>query len=221
MGCIARLGCLVLLAILAVVGWFTRVLRRARAWGPKRGRCQSRPRRAPPPSRPPARLASEAERTRIALQKLSQPRGPVFQTLSAGDVASLAFSEATKRVGGAADSVAARIEGDRMSMRANVRTAELKGRLGPLAGMLRERETVELTGTFHMIRPGVGAFDVQRAKVGHLELPRGMIPRLIREIDHGPRPEGLSETSLPLPVPAYVSDIRIANGKVTLYKNVQ
>lgn len=213
MGCIARLGCLIVLVILACIGWFTRDL-----WVPERFR--SHPATASADAWQPVTEAGAA-RTRAALQKLSQPQGPVFQTLSAGDIASLAFTELATRVGGAADSVAAKIDSGRMSMRASVRTAELKDRLGPLAGMLRDREMVELTGTFHMLRPGVGAFDVQRAKLGRLDLPKGMIPRLIREIDHGARPEGLSDTSLPLPVPAYVSDIRIANGKVTLYKNVQ
>jgi hypothetical protein len=213
MGCIARLGCLVLLVILGVCAWFTRD-----RWLPERYR-----------SKPPAVSAANwqpvtnagAERTRLALDRLSQPRGPVFQALSAGDVASLAFSELSKRVSGAADSVAARIDGDRMSMRASVRTAELKGKLGPLAGMLRDREAVELTGTFSMLRPGLGAFNVQEAKLGRISLPQGMIPRLIKEVDRGSRPEGLPDTALPLPVPGYVSDIRIANGKVTLYKNVK
>ena len=48
-----------------------------------------------------------------------------------------------------------------------------------------------------------------------------MIPRLVREIDRRPRAGGLADNALPLPVPPYVSDIRIANGKVTLYKNVK
>jgi hypothetical protein len=57
--------------------------------------------------------------------------------------------------------------------------------------------------------------------LGQVVIPSGMIPRLIRQIDTGPRPGGLADNALPLPVPPYVSDIRIANGKVTLYKNVK
>ena len=213
MGCIARLGCLVVLAILGVCAWFTRD-----RWLPERFRSHAAVVAAS--GWQPVTDAG-AERTRQALEKLSQPRGPVFQTLSAADVASLAFSELSKRMSGAADSVAARIDADRMSMRASVRTTELKGRLGPLAGMLRDRETVELTGTFAMLRPGLGAFNVYEAKLGPIKLPQGMIPRLIKEVDRGNRPQGLPDTALPLPVPDYVSDIRIANGKVTLYKNVK
>lgn len=210
MGCLARLGCLILLVVLGVCAWFTRNL-----WIPAK-------------LRPPAPIVNPwqpvtdagAARTRDALQKLSQPRGPVYQTLSPGDVASLAFSAAQRKVGGSVDSVAARVQRDRMSIRALVSTAAIKDRLGPIAGVLNAREWVELTGTFHVLRPGAGEFEVERATIGQVILPQGMIPRLVREIG-GTRPEGLADNALPLPLPGYVSDIRVANGKVTLYKNVK
>jgi hypothetical protein len=213
MGCIARLGCLFVLVILCIVGWFTRD-----RWLPERFRTT--------PARPAATAwqpvtSPGADRTRAALAKLSEPRGPVFQSLSAGDVASYAFAEFGKRVGGSADSVAARIDGERMTMRASVRLAELKGKLGPLGGMLADRETVELSGTVQMVKPGLAALTVQTAKVGKISLPQGMIPTLVRQVDGGRRTEGLPDNALPLQVPTYVGDIRIANGKVTLYKNVQ
>lgn len=213
MGCIARLGCLIVLAILACVGWFTRGI-----WLPERfrphtvsvasGRWQ------------PATDAG-AERARAALARLSQPKGPVFETLPAGDLVSLAVSELSARVGGSADSVAAKVDADRLSVRARVDFARFREKLGPLASMLRDREMVELSGTFHMLKPGLGEFEVQSAKVGQVTLPQGMIPRLLQEVDHGNRPAGLRSDALPLPMPGYVSDIRITNGKVTLYKNVK
>ena len=93
MGCLARLGCLILLVVLGVCAWFTRGL-----WIPARLR-------PPPPivnTWQPVTDAGAA-RTQDALEKLSQARGPVYQTLSAGDVASLAFSEASRRVGGSVE----------------------------------------------------------------------------------------------------------------------
>jgi len=212
MGCIARLGCLIILAILCVVGWLTRSM-----WLPARFRP------APPPSVSVWQPVSEAgaTRARTAISRLSDARGPVFQTLTAGDLASLAVSEASKRFGDRADSVAARVEGDRLALRANINLAQLKNNLGPLGGMLGDREHVELSGTSYMVRPGLAAFDVRSAKIGRLALPQGMIPRLVKELDRGRRPEGLPDSALPLPVPAYVGDIRIANGRVTLYKNVK
>jgi hypothetical protein len=145
----------------------------------------------------------------------------VFETLPAGDLVSLAASELAVRVGGSPDSIAARVDGDRLTTRARVDFSSIRGKLGPLAGVMRDREMVELSGTFHMLQPGLGEFEVQSAKVGQVTLPQGMIPRLIQELDHGKRPAGLRSNALPLPMPPYVSDIRIANGKVTLYKNVK
>jgi hypothetical protein len=162
-----------------------------------------------------------ATRARQALNRLSQPRGPVYVTLTPGDVASLGFTELVTRAGGNVDSVAARIDGEKMLLRARVSMAPIRQRLGPVAGVLHDREMVQLTGTFHMLRPGIGEFDVERAMIGEVILPSGMIPRFIRQIDTRQRPEGLADNALLLPVPPSVSDIRIANGKITVYKNVK
>ena len=45
-----------------------------------------------------------------------------------------------------------------------------------------------------------------------------MIPRVLRQTERGSRPDGLSEDGLPIVVPRYLGDVRIANGRVTLYK---
>ena len=212
MGCIARLGCLILLAILCVVGWYTRGL-----WLPERFRAS-----APTAAATWQPISPEgAERARSAMAKLSQKRGPVYQTASAGDVASLALSEAAVRTNGVADSVAAKIVGDRMYMRANANMVELKDKLGPLGGMVNDREHVEMSGNFLVVRPGLGAFVVQGARVGAVTIPEGMIPRIVQQIVRTQRPEGLPPNALPLQLPSYIGDIRIANGRVNLYKNVQ
>ena len=212
MGCLARLGCLILVVCLGVAAWMTRAM-----WLPDMFR------EHPPVAARAWQPVSEsgAARTRAALDKLSQPRGPVYQTVSAGDVASLAFAETIGQTKGEVDSVEARIDGAAMLVRAQVATGSFRDKLGPVAGIVKERETVELIGTFNMLQPGIGEFVVNRAMVGQVTLPAGMIPRLVREIDKRPRPEGVAANALPLPVPTYVSDIRIANGKVTLYKNVK
>ena len=212
MGCLARLGCLILLAILAVVGWFTRSM-----WLPERFRTSAPAAEATWQPISPA----GAERARTAMTKLSQKRGPVYQTVSAGDIASLALSEAAVNTNGVADSIAAKIVGDRMYMRADADMAQLKGKLGPLGGMVKEREHVEMSGSFLVVKPGLGAFVVQGARIGEVTIPEGMIPRVVQQIVRTQRPEGLQPNALPLPLPSYVGDIRIANGRVNLYKSVQ
>ncbi len=216
MGCIARLGCLIVLAVAAAIGWFTRD-----QWVPAR----FLPRPAVVAKAPEWEPLSNvgAQRTRDALAKLSEKSGPVFQTLSGGDVTSYVFSELVKQLPPSTDSIQTRVIGETVMLRANVRLADIggAGALGPLASMFGDRETVELSGTFYVMKPGLAEFQVQGVKVGGLTVPHGMIPKLIGQMKKGDRPAGLSADGLPLPIPRYVGDIRVANGKITLYKNVQ
>ncbi len=212
MGCLVRLGCLAILLCAAIIGWFTRD-----RWMPERFRNVLSP--------PPRVVAWQpltdagANRTRAALAKLSQPSGPVFETLSGADVASYAFRELSKQLP-EADSMAVRVDGERISMRAIVKTSDIRG-LGTIGSMLGDREHVELTGTMRVVKPGLAEFQVQDAKIRGLSLPRGMIGTLISRFQKGPRKEGVDADALPLPLPPYVGDIRVANGKITLYKNVK
>ncbi|HEY4307021.1 MAG TPA: hypothetical protein VGM82_21295 [Gemmatimonadaceae bacterium] len=213
MGCLFRLGCLFLLVCAAIVGWFTRDRWMPKPWLDKLS--------------PPAKVAmwepltsKGADKTRAALDRLSQPSGPVFETLSGADVASYAFRELSQRMPASADSIQARVSGEKISMRANINTSELKG-IGAFAAMLGDREPIELTGTLRVVNPGLGEFQVQDAKVRGLSIPHAMISTLIGRVDRGPRKSGVDADAMPLPLPAYVGDIRVANGKITLYKNVR
>ena len=68
MGCIARLGCLLVLAVLAVGGWFTRDL-----WMPERFHTHSAAQaHATAPGWEPI-TNTGAERAKVALEKLSEP----------------------------------------------------------------------------------------------------------------------------------------------------
>jgi hypothetical protein len=215
MGCIARLGCLFLLAILAVIGWFTRD-----RWMPESMRSHTV--NASGPTWEPLNEAG-ARRTEAALTKLSQPRGPVFETLSGADAASYIFRALADRLPQSSDSLEAMVSGDQVSMRANVKLSELggAGALGSLGGVLGDRERVQFTGTFRVAKPGLAEFQVRDIKVGAVTLPRSTVATLIGRLDRGQRPAGLDRDALPLPIPRYVGDIRVANGKITLYKTVE
>jgi hypothetical protein len=76
-------------------------------------------------------------------------------------------------------------------------------------------------GTFAVIRPGLAQFLVEDVRLGELPIPRGAIPKLLRQIRRGTRPEGVSENGLPFVVPTYLADARVADGKVTLYKTLK
>lgn len=209
---LSRIGCLVLLGLAIAGAWITRDRWMHRVTG-----------RAPATATGPvweAITPERAARARVALQQLSRPTGPVFTNLSGGEVASYVFESLVKQMPPSADSIEAAIIGDRLYIRASVRLSDLggTGTLGPLAGMLSDRERLQFGGTFHVLRPGMAEFQVKDIRLRDFSVPAPMIPRLLRQIWRGTRPEGLSQDGLPVVTPAYLGDVRIANGTISLYK---
>ena len=212
MGCITRIGCLVLLAILAVVGWFTR----DRWMGLIRDRDDAAVTATAVTWQPLTEQA--AARARQAVESLGRSDGPVFVNLTGAELASYAVEQLARQLP-SADSIESMVEADRLSMRASVKLGELggSGMLGPLAGMLGDRERLKMSGTLRVVRPGLGEFDVKEASLKDFRVPAGMIPRIMSRVARN-RPEGVAPSALPLRIPRYVGDVRIANGRVTLYR---
>jgi hypothetical protein len=215
MGCIARLGCLIVLLVAGIIGYFTRG-----SWMPQRLR-----------STPAATAASTnwepinqagGGRTRAALAHLGEKSGPAFQTVPISDLAGFAVGELSRQLPNSVDSIATRTSGDTVYVRANVRIADLGGgsALGSLGRMLGDRETVQLGGTVHVVEPGVAELQVHSAKIRNLPIPSGMIPDLIRRLAPKRRP-GSPANAIDLPVPKSLGDVRVSGGKVTLYKSGQ
>jgi hypothetical protein len=210
---------LIVLAVLAAGGWYTRDL-----WLPARYRQHAVIARTPPQGWE-GLSDSGAMHTRVALARLGQKTGPVYQTLSGADAASYVFRQIAQQMPPSTDSIQAMVKGDRVAMRAKVKVSELGGpsALGSVARMLGEREWVQLSGNLRVAQPGLAEFQVQDVKIGELpSLPRGTIPAVIKRLEHGARPASpaLDADALPLPIPRYVGEIRVANGKITLYKNM-
>ena len=161
-----------------------------------------------------------AERARAAVQRLSSDRGAVFESLHAADVASYIFEELAKQLPRSAEDVHAAVIGERMYVMATVRLSELGGAavLGPLASMFSERDTVRFGGVFEVVEPGLAQFRVQEIRVRDFPVPVRLIPRLLREMRRGARPEGLAEDGLALTIPQHIGDVRIAGNSVTLIK---
>jgi hypothetical protein len=213
MGCMARLGCLALLVVLAVVGWFTRD-----QWLPK---LTGRPPAVETAASTWQPLSPEAgERGRRKIEALSGGTGPVFTNLSASEVASYVFQTVARTIPASADSAEAAVIGDALYVRAVVPVREIAGSgvLGPLAGLLGDRERLQLGGSFRVIRPGLSEFEVREIKLRDFKVPAGAIPRLVQQISRGNRPEGVAPNALPVTTPRSLGDVRIANGRVTLYK---
>ncbi|NUO63707.1 MAG: hypothetical protein HOQ11_09735 [Gemmatimonadaceae bacterium] len=162
-----------------------------------------------------------AARMRAALAKLQDPRGPVFVSVRPADLASYVYEQLAKQLPPSADSLEAGAFGERLYVRASVKPSDFGGSdvLGPLAGFLADRERMQFGGTFHIIRPGLAEFRVQEIRFREFPVPTGAIPRLLRRIEKGARPQGVSEDGLPLVVPSYIGDVRVKPGTVTLYRN--
>lgn len=212
MGCLLRLGCLFVLACVAVVAWLTHDKWIVHVTG-------TPPAVATAPVWEPLTPAA-GERGRRAIEALSTPTGPVFENLHAGEVASYVFQSVAKTIPTTADSAQAAVIGDVLYVRAVVPVRALtgSGAIGPLASLLNDRETLSFGGTFRVIRPGLSEFQVREIKLRDFKVPSGAVPRLLRQIDHGKRPEGVSADAIAVPTPASLGDIRIGNGRITLYK---
>lgn len=209
------IGCLVVLGLALAAGWILRgrmnaftnadttVVDTAVVWEP---------------------ITTEgAERARTAIEQLGQPASPVFVGVRPGDVSSYIFVALARQLPPSAENIEAAVIGDRLHVRASVKLSDFggAGALGPLAGFLGERETMQLGGYFHVIRPGLAEFRVTDLRLRDFNVPANLIPRLIRNFSKGARPPGVADNGLPLVVPGYLADVRIANGRVVLYRNPQ
>lgn len=241
MGCLLRLGCLIVLLICGIIAYFTRDRWVSKLPWRTTHTETTRITRAPDaPSTPggsaraertegPAATSSDwtpltdagATRTRDALKKLSGSRGPVFVTLSGSDVASYIFQQVAKQMPVSTDSFAARVDDDRIRLRARMKTSELGSVAGFLGSLMGDRERVEMSGTLRVIGPSLAEFRVRDARIHDVGLPDALVSRLVKPMVRGPRPPGLDERGLPISIPSYIGDVRVAGGKITLYKNVK
>jgi len=161
-----------------------------------------------------------AARGKRAIDALSARSGPVFANLKGAEVASYIFERASASLPAASDSAQAAVIGDVLYVRAIVPMKDVaaSGALGPLASLLNEREPLTLGGTFHVIRPGLSEFQIREVKLRDFKVPSGIIPRLVKQLDRGARPDGVSPDGIPVKTPTSLADVRIANHRITLYK---
>lgn len=216
LGCLRRLGCLVLfMAILVAVAWWYRD-----RWLPLLPRHHA-PTVAADTTTWELLTPAGAERARAAVQKMASKSGPVFVNVSPGDLSAYIFQELSKQLPSGAEDLAAAVIGDQLYIRGDFPLSELGGgrSLGPLTDVLGSEERVTFGGTFEIVRPGLAEYHVHSIRVRDLDLPGAMIPRLVRQVGRGSRPAGIAEDALPLVVPANIADVRLRAGKVTLYKS--
>lgn len=218
-GCLRSIGCLVLLVALGASAWLFRgqwepVVRRV-ATGSLSSADQSAAHWQPI-------SAQGSSRARDAIDRLGARTGPVFANVAPGDLASYVFDALTRELPSSASNVEAAAIGEQLAIRADVRLADFGGpaSFGPVAGMLSDREPVQFTGVLAIAQPGLAEFRVTSLRIKDFAVPSGMIPSLLERMGHGPRPAGASPNGLPFAVPRYIADVRVHDGKITLYKTV-
>lgn len=213
-GCLKTIGCATLLLVVAGIAWISRD-----RWYPKLrdGRTIEMVESSVDTLSP-----SGAQRAEESIRSLGLPRGPAYVNITAADLASLIVREAGRGNALPLKGVTASVIGDRLALRGtlDVRQLRAQGGLGPLGALLGDEETVELRGTLHILRPGLAEFRVESFKARDLAIPSAAIPTLLSQFRRGQTPAGLSDNGIPFPVPPYIGDVRIANGRVTLYKTV-
>jgi len=166
--------------------------------------------------------AQGSSRAREAIEGLGARNGPVFANVAPADLASYVFDALTRALPPSAANVEAAAIGEQLAVRADVRLADFGGpsSFGPLAGMLGEHEPVRFVGTLAVTQPGLAEFRVSSLMIKDLAVPQSMIPKLVERMGRGPRPSGISPNALAFAVPPYIADVRVHDGKITLYKTV-
>jgi hypothetical protein len=219
MGCLRGFGCLLLVIVMAAAAWWFRA-----DWlpllhkGTAAGVSDSASTVVWEPVTPEG-----AARAKVVVSRLGARSGPVFTNLPPGDLTAYILSELAKQLPPSAHDIEAAVIDRRLWVRAQVRLADFggPGELGPLGNILGDDEQVVFGGTLAIVNPGLAVYRVKELRIRDMSVPSPMISKLLRRVEHGSRPPGLADDALPMLVPDYIADVRIQNGKITLYKIMQ
>jgi len=161
-----------------------------------------------------------AERGQAAIQSL-QGTGKSYVHLSPAEAAGYLLLRSAKGIPASAQSTQASITGNTLHVRSVVDLRQIGAShlLGPVASMFSGPDTLELSGTTDVVRTGMAQLRVTNVKFHDITLPSAVIPKLLDQL-RGPAPAGVAADGVPLILPPYVGDVRIANGRVIVYKNV-
>jgi hypothetical protein len=225
-GCLRRFISLVILAIAAVAAFATRDL-----WLPKLRSALGASGRVPgatsdstgAPADTGWRPLSfvDADKGRKALSRITQAGGPAYVSMNAADFAAAVLDSLGAQLPASAESVQVRAVGNEFQVRANVRLGDLGGRavLGPLGAMVGERERLMLGGSLEPSgTPGVAQFRLTRVKIGDFPIPGAVVPKLITTLNRRPSAPGVDPAAMAIRLPKGVGDVRVAQGRITIYR---
>lgn len=190
LGCVRRLGLILLLVALGVGLWYFRVPLTEAVRG-----AQTDP---PAPPGPSLELAAEAE---AKLQELARgDRGTV--SLSETEVQSLLEFRYGSFFPAFVDSPRVTLADDRLRLRARVPTAELVRipALGEVGALLPDTADIELHATLLPLQGERVALAVDQLSAARVPLPRRIVPALLERLGRTDQP-GLPADALAVPLP--------------------
>lgn len=170
-----------------------------------------------------ARLSPGGTAGREAMARLARRNGPAYVSLRAPELAGVLAAGVSKALPSTASRPDLAIVDEQLLVRAVVDVRDLAGD-GALRGLLGAaldgRDTLRMAGTLDLVRPGLAEYRVRELRITGIDVPPRLIPSLLGAMRRGAAADSLPTDALPIPLPKAVADVRVANGKVTLYKTV-
>lgn len=245
MGCLSRIGCLVVVAGAAAVGYWLYGDRlpselagaastaAAKVRDAADGATATLPEKTSAAKRDSvtrderaiawASIADAADKPSTVGAALGQRDGPAFVSLGAADLAALLAIGLPKQLPKSASSLQVAIEDDQVLLRTVLDATDIAGNgtVGKVLGIaMSGRDSVRLAGTIEPLRPGFAQFRVQQLRIKGLSVPPRLIPTVVGALRRGPRESGLAEDALAVRLPRTVADLRITKGRLILYKAI-
>jgi hypothetical protein len=221
-GFFRRIGCLILLIILLLAAWYwyARVDAKPSATGVSAAASDAR---GSTNTGWQSFTPADADRGRAALQAFDRPSGPVFVNLTPAEAGSYLLASLNRQLPPSATNAQAAVIGNRLYVRSEVAWKDFgdSRALSSIRMLLGERDSVLIGGTIKMLHPGLAQFNVEEMKLGKFDVPTALRGRLVDEIKKRRPVAGVAHDALPVELPSYISDVRIENGKITLYKSVR
>jgi hypothetical protein len=156
-----------------------------------------------------------------AIARLGRANGPQYVTLGAGDLAGFLASALARNLPRSSIDPQVALVGDRILLRAVVDLRDFAGQgaFGSVIGAaMSGRDTLFLSGTLHALRPGMAQYRVRELRLKGVDVPPRVIPSLIGTIRPRVSVDSLAADAMPIPTPRFVSDVRVSQGRVTLYR---
>ncbi|MBM4187278.1 MAG: hypothetical protein FJ206_08210 [Gemmatimonadetes bacterium] len=154
------------------------------------------------------------ERARARLDSLAQGRVDSV-TVTEKEAEALVAAEIDRRSPGIADSIEVRLYDGEVSVRGRVDTKRLPRSLGPVGGLLAERERVEIRGPLDLVRVGRGEWQITQIAIRGLGLPSGVWGPVLDALVPGATPR------IAFPVDSWITGIRVTRAGAVLYGKVE